>query len=102
MEIILSERTQIALEHIPAPDQKLAIRFFELLCGFPNADALKGKVYKAPSHTQGAPLFVGKVGQVYRAIFLAEADCIRVVEIVHRDRLKRFLGWSEGGDDEAH
>lgn len=102
MKIILSERAQIALDHISEPDQKQAIQFFEMLCGFPNADALRGKVYKAPSQTQGAQLFVGKLGQVYRAIFLAEAEYTRVVEIVHRDRLKQFLGWSDGGDDEAH
>ena len=96
MNITITERAHIALEHLPPPEKKRAMRFLAQLEGFPNSEVLRGEIYKAPS-IDGKTIFIGKLGLAYRLLFRQVDQEIVIFEIVHHDRLKRFLGWNDGG-----
>lgn len=96
MEIFITERAKIGLEHLPPAEKKKAQRLLDILPDFPNSESLKGKIRKA-SPINEATFYIGRIGTSYRLLFRIENQNIEVFEVVHHDRLKRFLNWNEGG-----
>jgi mRNA-degrading endonuclease RelE of RelBE toxin-antitoxin system len=96
MDIELTKRAQIALEHLPAPEKKRVQRLLDALIGFPLDTGLHRIVNKfQPSHDPD--LFIGKAGLNYRVIFRQKDDLISVLEIIHASRLESIFGRLQGG-----
>lgn len=96
MEIELTQRAQIALDHLPPSDQKKVHRLILSLVNFP----VDNNLHRVVSKIQFAPdsnTFMGKAGLVYRVIFRPEGDTIKVLEIVHHSRLESFFRNLRGG-----
>ena len=90
MQVELTKKASIALEHLPPPDRQRVGRALELLEGFPNSVTLRGKYHKLGS-THEPNLYVARAGEKFRAIFRKEGAKLVVLDILPHDRLNLFF-----------
>lgn len=97
MQIELTQRAQIALDHLPPPEQKRVQELMVLLADFPNSPALKGNYHELTSalvpHT-----YIARAGVDYRVLFRHFGNTITILEIAHHNRLDSFFRSLRGGE----
>lgn len=95
MDIELTEKARIALDHLPRDERMRVDRLLSLLPGFPTNPALSSRVRKLEA-IGGAHLFVGKAGRTYRLVFRQEKTKLIILEIAPHDRLNVYRGFRGG------
>lgn len=96
LNLFISNRAQISLEHLQPKDQFRVLNLIQRLCTFPFPPDLQRKIFKLPARSS-EQYYVGRAGVKYRVIFFRREDAINVVEIVDHDRLDRFESMLTGG-----
>jgi len=96
MKIELTQRAQIALDHLPPPEAKRVQKLLVLLVDFPNSPDLKGKCNKLKSALI-PQTYVVRAGVHYRVLFRQSGNTITILEITHRSRLESFYHSLQGG-----
>ena len=97
MNVELSQRALIALEHLQKRDGEKAKRMIGLLSAFPNGDSLRGKYHKVPNYPGN--FYIAKATLNLRLIFQINGDSLLVLDIVFHDRLKRMFKFNQGGEN---
>lgn len=96
MKIELTQRAQIAFDHLPQPERKRVDKLVILLENFPLSPGLKGKWHKLKSPS--APdIYIASAGLNYRILFRHTGSTITILEIVDHKRLASFFRSLHGG-----
>ena len=96
MRVELTQRAQIALDHLPQSEQKQVQKLIALFPDFPDSPALRGKCHKLNSLLT-PNTYIAKVGMKYRAILRLDGETLTILEIAHHDRLDSLVRILQGG-----
>jgi hypothetical protein len=94
MNVELTDRAKIALDHLQPLDKKGAERMILQLSDFPNGLTLRGKVHKATPIN--GDVFIARASQRFRIVFREEQQMLLILDIVHHDRLQNLFNLERG------